>query len=122
MNFSIRTHLGRTEWWQRFTAWLDSPEGKLLAELETYTKTESKVSIPEVPIDPNNIKEQDRKKILDFMKGRAEVMVHDIIENSGANRLRVYDILFEEEQRGHIYVIQSIELGAPEIVSIKNVE
>lgn len=122
VNFSIRTHLGRTEWWQRFTAWLDSPEGKLLAELETYTKTESKVSIPEVPIDPNNIKEQDRKKILDFMKGRAEVMVHDIIENSGANRLRVYDILFEEEQRGHIYVIQSIELGAPEIVSIKNVE
>ena len=25
-NFSIRTHLGRKEWWQRFTYFLDAPE------------------------------------------------------------------------------------------------
>ena len=121
VEFSIRTHLGRTGWWKRFTDWLDAPEERLVRRIEA-SKVEEKMQqvIVEEPIDPENMKEQDRKKVLDFMKGRSEVMVHDIISNSGANRLRVYAILFEEEMLGHIYVIQSSELGAPEIVSIKS--
>lgn len=119
VNFSIRTHLGRTEWWKRFTFWLDKPEGKLVSNMETAAKPEPQVPFMEESMDPENIKEQDRKKILDFMKGRAEVMVHDIIKNSGANRLRVYTILFEEEQRGRIYVIKTHGMGAPEIVTLK---
>lgn len=115
--FSIRTHLGRTSWWKRFTAWLDAPEERIIKKEEESKKTESLPVEPEEPIDPDNLKEQDRKKIRDFIKGRAEVMVHDIIRHSGANRLRVYPILFEEEQKGRIKVIRRGSLGAEEIVS-----
>ena len=52
------------------------------------------------------------------MKGRAEVMVHDIINNSGSDRLRVYPILFEEVQRCRVRVIKEDWLGAPEIVTL----
>ena len=117
---SIRSHLGRTSWWKRFTAWLDAPEERLLKkELESKEKEGAPVTVEE-PIDPENIKEQDRKKIRDFMKGRAEVMVTDIIMHSGANRLRVYPILFEEEQKGSVRVIRTVGLGAPEIVTLIN--
>ena len=116
---SMRTHLGRTIWWQQFTAWLDAPENRLLEKEEKKKrKVNQPMAIIEEPIDPNNFKEQDRKKILDFMKGRAEVMVHDIINNSGSDRLRVYPILFEEVQRCRVRVIKEDWLGAPEIVTL----
>ena len=121
VGFSIRTHWGRTIWWKKFTAWLDAPEDRLAARME---KTAEKSAMPEnfgvQDIDPDNLKEQDRKKILDFMKGRAEVMVYDILKHSGANKLRVYSILFEEEMKGHIRVIKTHGLGAPEIVTLIN--
>ena len=98
--------------------WLDAPEERLLKkELEAKAKEIVPVVVEE-PIDPENLKEQDRKKIRDFMKGRAEVMVRDIIMHSGANRLRVYPILFEEEQKGSVRVIRTVGLGAPEIVTL----
>lgn len=119
VEFSIRTHLGRTDWWKRFTDWLDAPEAKLQQKEEE--KQEEVVVAPsliEEPIDPENFKEQDRKKILDFMRGRAEVMVHDIMKNSGADRIRVYTLLFEEEQQGRIRVVRAGKFGAPEIVTL----
>lgn len=123
VNFSIRTHWGRTTWWKKFTAWLDAPEDRLVEKME---KAAEKVAMPEgvgaQNIDPDNLKEQDRKKIMDFMKGRAEVMVSDIIKHSGADKLRVYTILFEEEMKGNVRVIRTHGLGAPEIVSIKNID
>lgn len=113
VNFSVRTHLGRTGWWKAFTSWLDAPEDRL----------DSRIEARAVPVETNVVveldeKEQDRKKILDFMKGRAEVMVYDIVDHSGANQKRVYPILFEEVQSGRIRVIKATELGAPEIVSL----
>lgn len=116
--FSIRTHLGRTGWWKRFTAWLDRPEEKLVARLEQVKEEGKAAPVFEEPIDPDNLKEQDRKKILDFMKGRAEVMVYDILKHSGANRMRVYPILFEEEMKGRVRVIRTHGMGAPEIVTL----
>lgn len=118
VDFSIRTHLGRTPWWKRFTAWLDAPEERMLKKEEEEKEVETAPIIVEEPIDPDNMKEQDRKKIRDFMKGRAEVMVHDIIKHSGADRLRVYPILFEEEMMGRIRVIKRGSLGAEEIVTL----
>ncbi len=116
---SIRTHLGRTGWWQDFTSWLDAPELKLIEkEAREKEKAAQPVALTEEPVDPYNLKEQDRKKVLYFMKGRAEVMVHDILQHSGAERLRVYTILFEEVQKGRIRVIKDNWLGAPEIVSL----
>ena len=120
VNFNIRTHLGRTTWWKRFTAILDAPETKLAKKIENEKEkeTEKKPVVIEEPIDSDDYKELDRKKVLDYMKGRAEVMVHDIEANSGANRMRVYAILFEEEQKGRICVVKRSGMGAPEIVAL----
>lgn len=119
VGFSIRTHWGRTGWWKKFTAWLDAPEDRLVERME---KVAEKSAMPEnfgvQDIAPDNMKEQDRKKILDFMKGRAEVLVYDILKHSGADKLRVYTILFEEEMKGHVRVIKTHEMGAPEIVTL----
>ena len=62
--------------------------------------------------------EDDRKKVLDFMKGRAEVMVYDISENSGADGKYVSAVLESEERQGTIRVIQRDSKGIPTIVTL----
>lgn len=42
--------------------------------------------------------------------------VDDIIQNSGADKLRVYPALFELEQNGFLEVVEREELGAPLVV------
>lgn len=118
VKINIRTHLGRTELWKLFTTYLDSPEDELITKLELLKESEPSQQIVEESYDPENLKEKDRQKILDYMKGRAEVMVNDIIDNSGAEKLRVYSILFEEEQRGRVHVVKTVGMGAPEIVTL----
>lgn len=120
VDINVHTHLGRTSLWKRFTIWLDAPETKLAKKIEKVKikEAENKPIVKEETIVSGDFKEHDRKKVLDFMKGRAEVMVHDIIDNSGANRLRVYAILFEEEQNGTIRVVRSGGMGDPEIVTL----
>jgi len=54
------------------------------------------------------------------MKGKAEVHVDDLLENSGAERLRVYPILTEEVQTGSVVVVKSTGWGAPEIVALRS--
>ena len=107
--FSVRTHLGRSEWWRKLTAWLDGP-CKAFAEEDAEPQ--------EAPT--SDLKERDRRLVLGFMKGRAEVLVSDIMENSGAERLRVYAILFEEVQRGRVAVTKEDGFGGPEIVMLTN--
>ena len=115
VNFSVKTHLGRTDWWKRLTAFLDRPEDVLVKKLE---ESASEAAPVKEITDPYDLKEEDRKKILDFMKGRAEVMVHDIIDNSGADKIQVLSILYEEAREGRITVIKENENGEPEIVSL----
>lgn len=117
VNFSVRTHLGRKEWWKRITASLDRPEDDLALKMKKEAP-QITMPVPDDPVDPDNLKEQDRKKILEFMKGRTEVMVHDIIRNSGADQLRVYPILIEEEIKGRIRVIKTSDMGSPIIVAL----
>lgn len=110
VNFSVRTHLGRTDWWKRFTAWLDGPEDTLVSKLN-----EAK---PAAVAPSEVVRDKDLKKILDFMKGRAEVMVYDIIENSGADKARVCDVLDNAVKSGRVRVIKTLETGEPKIVSL----
>ncbi|MGN0309059.1 MAG: hypothetical protein ACI4C3_00485 [Bacteroides sp.] len=64
-----------------------------------------------------NYKEQDRERIMKFIRERGgEVDVECIIKESGAEKLRVYPILFEEEQEGHLVVTERESLGAAERV------
>ena len=110
-SFSIRTHLGRTSWWKSITSWLDGP-------CESFVPDSLLGGLDEKNAEKYDFKEQDRVKVLSFMKGRAEVYVSDIMQNSGAEGLRVYPILLEEIQKGAVKVIQEDSLGAPIIVTI----
>ena len=91
-------------------------------EKNNPTKVELSLSLEEHinSIDEHiNFKEQDRKHILEYLKGKAEVHVDDIMENSGAERLRVYPIIFEEVMAGYVVVVKESDTGAPVIVSLR---
>lgn len=67
-----------------------------------------------------NFKELDRKKIMDYVATRqGDVAVDQIIAESGAEKVRVYPILFEEVQAGHLEVEASEPMGAPKVVRFK---
>lgn len=58
-----------------------------------------------------------RRKIIDYIASfYGAVSVDDIIQNSGADKLRVYPALFELEQNGLLEVVEREELGAPLVV------
>lgn len=119
-HLSVRTHLGRKSWWKHYSAWLDAPGdySKVDAELASYVSQDFENHLQS--IEENNFKEQDRKLILEFLKGKAEVHVSDLIAYSGAEKMRVYPILFEEVQAGYIMVIKANFLGTPEIIALSN--
>lgn len=57
-------------------------------------------------------KQQDALRILDYLRRYPDgVSVDDIIEHSGADRLRVYPALFELEQDGQLEVLEREMLG-----------
>lgn len=67
-----------------------------------------------------NYKVIDTQKIIDYIVLFMEdIVVDDIIRNSGADQLRVYPALFELEQSGFLEVVEREELGAPLIVRKK---
>lgn len=67
-----------------------------------------------------NYKELDRKAILDYLSSHAgtEVEVAKIIAEGGANKLRVYPILFELSMEGVVKITTQTELGTPENVML----
>ena len=119
-HLSVHTHLGRKSWWKHYSAWLDAPGdySKVDAELASYVSQDFENHLQS--IEENNFKEQDRKLILEFLKGKAEVHVSDLIAYSGAEKMRVYPILFEEVQAGYIMVTKANSLGTPEIIALCN--
>ena len=118
--YSIRTHLGRTQWWKNITSWLDKPGDYSELEMDATTNISQCVEDHIKGINSEiNYKEYDRKLILEYLKGKAEVHVDDIIANSGADKLRVYPILFEEVMDGFIVVVKENKYGSPVIVSLK---
>lgn len=70
-----------------------------------------------------NYKLIDTRKIIDYINSSlGEIRVEDIIQNSGADKLRVYPALFELEQDGVIEVLEREELGAPMVVCKRRTE
>lgn len=64
-----------------------------------------------------NYKLSDTRKIISYIQSSPNAVdVEDIIQNSGADKLRVYPALFELEQNGIIEVLEREELGAPMVV------
>lgn len=65
-------------------------------------------------MDDKSMKQADMMLISRFISRRRDnVPVNDIMQMSGAERLRVYPILFEMEQNGLINVVKRSVLGAP---------
>ena len=58
-------------------------------------------------------KQQDRDKILSYLQAYPISTVDAIIQESGAERLRVYPILFELNLEKRIRVVEESEWGAP---------
>ena len=59
----------------------------------------------------------DTQKVVDYILSFSEeVLVVNIIQNSGADKLRLYPALFELEQNGFLEVVEREELGAPLVV------
>lgn len=64
-----------------------------------------------------NYKIIDTQRIIDYITSFSKgVSVEEIIQNSGAEKLRVYPALFELEQNGFLEVLEREELGAPLMV------
>jgi UDP-N-acetylmuramyl pentapeptide phosphotransferase/UDP-N-acetylglucosamine-1-phosphate transferase len=118
--FGIKTQLGHKMWWQRIERWLDGPMAKKEKKVENALKYA--ISVEDYynfdKIDPNNFKEQDRKRIYDFIKGKAEVYVDDVKQRSGANPLRVDAIIDEGLLDGFIIIIKEGVWGTPMIISM----
>ena len=64
-----------------------------------------------------NYKDRDKRLITGYMTRVGDsVEVTDILEKSGAERMRVYPIIQEMILEGQIEVIETEELGAPKAV------
>lgn len=66
-----------------------------------------------------NYKEQDRQAILDYLAGKGEVEMTKVMAESGANKLRVYVLVFELQDEGKLEITRSNEWGTPMAVKLK---
>lgn len=68
-------------------------------------------------MEDSSMKRDDMELISRFIHQRhGNVPVNDILQHSGADRFRVYPILFEMEQNGLIDVVKRSVLGDPLLV------
>lgn len=97
--FGVKSHLGHTQTWIALEKWLDSPMGE-----EEEEEEEEEV--------------QDRKKIYDFLKGKAEVYVEDIKARSGADPDIVDSLIGQAVSSGRLTVVKFGPDGLPTIVTL----
>lgn len=116
--FSIRTHLGRTVWWKRITERLDAPGDYGEADENRPVKNMTKIDIHIGEIDLSTDIGKDRKCILEYLKGKAEVHLHDIMANSGATGAYVYQVIAEETREGFVEVLREDPSGLPLSVTL----
>ena len=70
-------------------------------------------------MDIINYKELDRKSLIKYLEDNREIVkVQDLMDNSGANPLRVFPLLFELTREGVIEVLEEDNLGAPEKIRL----
>ena len=67
----------------------------------------------------DSYKQQDRERILSFISSQGgNALVEAIIEQSGAEPLRVYPLLFELRQEGLLAYEEEEEYGSPKRVRL----
>lgn len=65
-----------------------------------------------------NYKERDIASIVAYLKGKEHVEVSNIEAESGAEKLRVYAIVFELMLAGRLRVDQNNPFGSPKVVTL----
>jgi len=110
---SIRTHMGHLNWWLRLSAWLDAPEGDM-SEDDDYRLNHLYTRFTYLTADLTT--EEQQKIVSDFVRGRAEVYVEDILAHSGLERDVAAAIVQDFLAEGKLTVIRTKD-GQPEIVS-----
>lgn len=113
LEWTKKTHFGHSDWWLRLQKWLDKG-----AYEDYYILFKQKLN---KKVEDMNNKEKDIAAIVNYMQGKKTVKVDDIIKESGAEKLRVYPILFELEQEHIIDVLQRAPLGSAEIVKLNDI-
>jgi UDP-GlcNAc:undecaprenyl-phosphate/decaprenyl-phosphate GlcNAc-1-phosphate transferase len=117
---SVRTQLGRSSWWKAIQKYLDKPVDYSINNPAVEASAEDEAEEDEKDVADLNFKEKDRRLILGYMKGKAEVHVDDLMANSGAESLRVYPLIFEEEMVGNVVIVKANPWGSPEIVALRS--
>lgn len=122
-NFSEKKHLSKTKWWESFTKWLDRPINYAMSSSDSPAAKSAvarkKFNTNIQAIDYNISKENERKMILDYMKGKAEVHICDLKAYSGADQQLVNAMISEGIQSGYVKAILSDSNGNPQIVALK---
>ena len=113
VRYGIKTQLGHTNWWMRLSNWLDGPEYRT----EKTTDMTKKANLSE-DVSTTETLEQDRQRLLDFLKGKAEVYVDDIKKRSGVNPKDVDFLVQEGITNGTIVQIKAGVWGVPLIVML----
>ena len=95
---------------------VDSSPMQYVADYSYFTIPVTKLK-NEKELEDWNQKIIDTQRVINYINSFLDnVRVEDIIQNSGADKLRVYPALFELEQSGFLEVVEREELGAPLIV------
>lgn len=100
------THLDNTKWWISIQDYLDK------GSFEDYSVLINKKT------EKMDNKEKDTMQIVHYLQDKGAVKTEEIIAEAGAEKLRVYPILFDLEQCGWITVLKRDSLSAPEVVKI----
>jgi len=114
---SFKTHMGHSRWWLRLTSLLDAPEDD--AEFEENPEIHNiHLANRFGHISPEERFALDEKAILDYVRGRAEVLVKDLYIRSGVEPSRVDDVVMREIEKGALRVTKVNKEGTPEIVCL----
>ena len=70
------------------------------------------------PMNPIDYKKQDREHLLSYLEKHPISRVDTLMAESGAERLRIYPLLFELTQEKKIRVVKETEWGAPSVVEL----
>ena len=108
-----RTQIAKRGFWHFMKVLVDGQMGEkeARAEILEAAQMDSLKSRKEKFDETMTPKERDRMLILYYLQGKTVIFVDDVVNESGAEKLRVYPLLYELMLEGVILVVKESELG-----------
>lgn len=116
-HYSELTHMGRRRWWKAISRRLDGI-GDYLTYYKEMIDTTSQEGGNPAASDRSGSKRQEITLVMDFMRGKVEVHVNDLIAYSGVKNTSVHDIVRDLIQNGEAIVIKADTTGEPVIIAL----